>query len=542
MKLFLYYAFCSVKNQIKKLCKTWFLIFILVCLLFGAVVGVAGAYLDEKFGEEPPVTEESLPEDEEIVWTDEDILEIKGYAEPAFMILTVVILFFSILTADKSGGAIFLMPDVNLLFPSPRKPQSVLLFRLMSKIAVSVLASLYLLIQIPALASGLGMSPWVAVFALISWIFILVYQNLINVLVYTATSTHERFKKFVRPAAFVFLIIFIIPYLVFYLKTNDYFKAIKMAFGGPVLRFFPIVGWIKACVGFAVSGNYIAATLMLLLLAVAAAALAYLVWNIKADFYEEAMARAEETRATLESVETGVAAKREKDRNDKILRDGMSRGSGASVFFHKAMYNRRRFSHLGIFTKTAETYFAIAVLVSSLLAFVVKTDSFLPIGLGLSAIVFFRSLGNPLAEDMDKVYFVTIPEGAHEKVFWSLLSGSVACILDTLPAVLVSALIMRASPLEVIGFYLLAVCVDFYSSNVMLFIEFSLPSSISLQIKQMISVLFIYFGLLPIAAVLFVGAILELFNIFIFVAAGAALAIGAFIFIFTPLFLERGRR
>ena len=47
MKLFFYYAFCSVKNQLRKLFKTWVAIFFAVCLLFGVLIGLGAAALDE---------------------------------------------------------------------------------------------------------------------------------------------------------------------------------------------------------------------------------------------------------------------------------------------------------------------------------------------------------------------------------------------------------------------------------------------------------------------------------------------------------------
>ena len=65
----------------------------------------------------------------------------------------VILLLFvmSALGADKSGGQIFLPADVNLLFPSPMRPQTVLLFRFLTQMGVSAAASVYLLFQIPNL-------------------------------------------------------------------------------------------------------------------------------------------------------------------------------------------------------------------------------------------------------------------------------------------------------------------------------------------------------------------------------------------------------
>ena len=266
------------------------------------------------------------------------------------------------------------------------------------------------------------------------------------------------------------------------------------------------------------------------------------IWKLKADFYEEAMKKSDE-RAELNSALTdGRVAKRDKERSDKITRDGLNRGEGASVFLHKALYNRRRFSYFGFLTKTSVFYLSVGTLVSLLLRFVIGYNSFIPIGLGLCLVVFFRSLGNPLAQDMSSVYFMTVPASAHEKVFFSLIGGTLSCALDVLPCVLLSALLLSASLLEVIAFYLLAVCVDFYASNVMLFIEFSLPSSLSLQVKQLVSILFIYFGILPMAIVVAIGALLGFFEAFLFIASAVAFAIGGVVYAFTPLFIANGKK
>ena len=95
--------------------------------------------------------------------------------------------------------------------------------------------------------------------------------------------------------------------------------------------------------------------------------------------------------------------KRKKDRDDGVRRDGLNRGWGADVFFHKTMYNRFRFAKLKFFTKTTITYLIAAVLMSVLLLFASdgKTEgAFMGVALVLGGFVYYRSLGNPLHEDM----------------------------------------------------------------------------------------------------------------------------------------------
>ena len=159
MKLFLYYALHSFKNQIKKLFKTWVIAFLAVCFIFGIVIGIGAAIVSNTIesnyentdatyeGEEDDPTDS----DENIILTEEDIKNTLGILELALGGITLLIFGFYTLTGDKNGSSIFCMADVNLLFSAPMKPQSVLAFRLTAKVGTALLASLYLLFQLPNL-------------------------------------------------------------------------------------------------------------------------------------------------------------------------------------------------------------------------------------------------------------------------------------------------------------------------------------------------------------------------------------------------------
>jgi len=206
------------------------------------------------------------------------------------------------------------------------------------------------------------------------------------------------------------------------------------------------------------------------------------------------------------------------------------------------MYNRVRFSFLKVFTKTSITYTLLACAAALILRLFSDVESFLPIGLSLCAIVFFRALGNPIGQDTEMSFFFTVPASAHSKVFYSVLAGTVSTALDVLPAVIASVVILGASSVEALVCYILAVAIDIYSSVVMLFITLSLPSSISLQVKQVIMIMFIYFGLIPIAFVIILGLIAELLIPCILIAALIALIIGAIVLAIAPLLVENGRK
>ena len=230
--------------------------------------------------------------------------------------------------------------------------------------------------------------------------------------------------------------------------------------------------------------------------------------------------------------------RRKKDRSEKLRRDGLSHGWGASVFFFKTLYNRFRFAHLGYFTKTTETYLAAAIAVSALCRFVLQTELIAPAALALGGLAFFRALGNPLGEDTKMDFFVLIPESTHKKLFFSLLGGTVNCLLDVLPALLAAALILHAPLLTALSWLPLIVSVDFYATAVGTFIDLSVPVSAGKMVKQIVQIMFVYFGLLPDIAVIAVGFVLGHERTGVIAAALINLALGMVFFFLAALFVD----
>lgn len=551
MRMFTYYAVHSVKNQIRKLFHTWVAVFLLICVLLGVAVGVGSAVLMDSLDDAPAsdstVAEDVLPDDyaEEVVMGALSAMDIVPLAELATAAVTLLMLLWNVLSADKSGGQIFPMADVNLLFPSPLKPQTVLLFRLLSQLGSLLVASLIFLFQIPTLTD----SGWITLpgtlLLILSWFFLLAYAKLLNVLLYTVCSTHTPLKRWLRPVAFGVVGLLLATYL-FYLRQNNAapLAAAVAVFNAPWTRAIPVYGWMKGLVVTALKAHWLAAGGYALLLSGALIALVWFIWRLRADFYEDALQRAEkadETRRAAAESATGVATTRHKARPDRQRRDTFSHGCGANVYFYKAMHNRFRFAQGRLLTKTAAFYLLLTVAVCALLHFGWGTSSLTVVALVLSGCCFFRSLGNPLNADTTQASFRMIPESAHAKVFFSLMGGSLNCVLDLLPAFVVAVVWMRGNPLTAIAWLLFAAAIDFYASNVGLFLDLSIPTRAGKTVKQLIQILFIYFGLLPTAALILFGYLVSAVPLFVALAAVFHAGVGFAFFGISPLFLQNGQ-
>lgn len=539
MKLFSYYAWHSLVNQIRKLFKTWVLVFILVCGLMGGLIGFgAGVLTDAAEAEQPEetVTEEEPGFLEQLELTPMDAAELAAGAA------VLLIFVFSALSADKNGSKIFLPADVPLLFASPMKPQSVLMFRLGTQMGIFVVAGFY----IPNLVINFGLNFSQSVAVLVFFVVAVLMSKLLQVLLYTLCATHRSWKAYLRKGIYALLAVIGMSYFLFW-KLGSIESPLKAAvafFNGEATCLIPIWGWIKGICVFGATGEAGKLWLCLLATALAAALLCRIIWGIDADFYEDAMAKSEETAELMAKAQSekssGVAAtrKRKKDRSEKLRRDGMDRGSGAVMFFHKSLYNRFRFAHLGFFTKTMETYLVTACVAAAFCRFVVDMSSGVPVALVLSGFVFFRALGNPMVEDTQMDFFRLIPESTWSKLFWSALAGSVNCVLDLILPMLAASVVLWVSPLQILMWLPFAVSVDLYATAVGAFIDLSVPVSAGKMVKQFVQVLFVYFGLLPDVAIIAVGFVFHFPVAAVLASAAVNVGLGLLFLTLAATYLE----
>ena len=550
MKLFLYYALHSFKNQIKKLFRTWVAAFLAICFVFGIVIGIGAAIISDtiegNYENNDDTYEEDYPTDtdENIVLTEEDIEITVGILELVLGGITLVIFGFYTLTGDKNGSSIFCMADVNLLFSAPMKPQSVLAFRLTAQVGTALLASLYLLFQLPNLASSLSLSVPFVLSLLASWFIVLIYGRLISVLVYTVASTHANLKKYVTPAVYGAAALIALSFYLYYSSHSeaDLVETAFSFFNSPVSHYIPVWGWIKWMPILMYNGNSILSLLLFALLLSVAAVFVIIIWNIKADFYEDAMSKSEELAEKLSNASEGRSVKRTRDRTEKLRRDGLKNGAGASVYFFKAMYNRFRFAYFGIITKTCLTYTLIACCAAFVMTQILNVQYFIVILMIFGIVVFYRALANPSGTDVEKHFFWIIPCESFPKISYMLLGGTLCSLLDIIPAMVISSLWLKASLPQVIAGVMFILSIDLFSSAANMLISLSLPVTLSQQVKAMIFMLFIYFGLIPVAAVMITGFVLGQPDLFMLISAAVNILLSAVCAIISGGCIVRGRK
>lgn len=556
MRLWGYYALHTFINTIKKIFKSKVMIVILCSFLIGGVIGGSVGFISSLV-EDQAQTESSVSKDDKTndpAQMEEDFMTVHADAiresiPAATMILLLVVVLWGIYGGSKKGSDFFLMADANILFAAPLKAQTVLMFRLSFQILALLFFTFYLIFQVPSMKLILGLDNFAIVAIFLAWGMLLFMSKLMSVFTYTLTATYEHLKKYVVPFVFAVGLLVVAATGAVYISTgSDYMATLRLTYGADWSNYIPVFGWYKAMVMNVINGHVLASLGYMALNLVFLIALVWGIWHIKADFYEDALAGAQKrddmTKAALEgrniNKDKKQSAKRAQKLEHKVRKSYELKGWGASVFLHKSILNRRRFSKFGFVTNTLLLYLAIGGLGAAFMAYKTDLREISVIGLIMALTLFFRNFGNPIEIESSHNWLFLVPEDPYKKVLYAILAGSVDCVLDLLPGIVVATVILRVNPLMALLWLATLVSMDFMFSCFGLLLQAILPSSAMDVVKSMLQMMLRAFIIVVIAIAFAIGTVLQGLALGAVFCMFTSLAVGTICFIVYPSLLHRG--
>lgn len=576
IKLSIWFMWKSFINSIKR---TWKITLAVagIILLFVVIGYVAGNLASDTYDEEKENQEESYSEesDEESasfsslfdISMDEEsgriyviYDEVKHDATMLIPELIVAIVFVLVVTSAiwkgaKKGVDIFTMPDVNFLFPSPMKPQSVLLFKTVGQIGATLAGTVYVVFQIPNLMTNFNLSVMAACVILICFIVMMIISKFINVWTYCFLSRHAELKKIVAKYGFAIAFIPVIFVAFFYkcLGWNMY-KSVYAVAGSKISRMIPFYGWIKAACAYVFVGRYFMFAVFFALLVVGAVALVWFTWKMDVDFYEDALKQVtlkeEKLESVMQEVQSGVGinvkheGKRQAKRWDKIRNNILTFEGfeGGKVLFCKTILNRKRFYPLcGLWSQTCNIYFWLSILAMFTVKYIFHGEPFI-VGIGLILIcMFFRSFTNPMAEETSHIFMYLMPESPYKIIGWGMAGQFLEGVLDLLPA-FIAIFIINDFSFTTILWYFILVTANLFFGMVALMVDTVFTFYLPVMIVNIMQLIVRVIPALPILFVLFVGVIADnmLFSLSMIIVINIIMS--ALCFIPCGIFLFKGKR
>ena len=427
MKTHFYLLRTSIKNSIKELAKKPGKLVLYLVMILGIGVGLVATLMNAT-----QISEAIVP---------------IAYLQAIFFAFLILFYGIAIQRGLSSGNTIFEMSDVNLLFVSPVNPRATLLYGLIRLTGTSFWAGFFILFQSNSLASfGIAYDGVLILF----FLFILntMVLTLLSLVIYSFSNGNPVRKQIVRVLAVAVFIPIAALCLTRFLSNGDFLITIKDVVSSPVFAATPIVGWTSAGAISLIEGNLLAGFGWLSLLVLSGAGMLLYIMLSRSDYYEDVLIATETAFERKRSAAEGnIQAAGSTAANVKVKANGLS-GKGAQVFLYKHLRETFRQNRFGFFGLN-NFIIAVCAIVSSRL-YLKGNDIIMVLQILMWIQIFLIGTGRGLMETYYHYLFL-IPISPFKKAVWSNLELVVKTVAESILYLGVPGLIMKSSPLIIIG-------------------------------------------------------------------------------------------
>ena len=369
-----------------------------------------------------------------------------------FLIVSLFYTMMFLLLANNGfndGTSIFKMPDVNFLFAGPFTPRRVLFYGLVQQLGTSLLMAFFIFFQYSWLQSSYGIDMVGLIAILFGYALMAFMGQLVSMIIYATISGNELRRRVVK-TIFYSLAAVLVAQIAFLGVRNsaDILGAVPAAAESPIVRYFPVGGWIACSVVGIITGDLAMALpgIILTVLGIAGSVAAIVFMN--PDFYEDVLGTTEKVHFAQAEAASGKV-REWSPKKVKVGAGAIGKGFGADVFFYKHKLENRRSRAL------------ILDLPSMLFIMITIATAFFMRGLGLVSVLAFSlymqifsvSLGRFIKE-LTKPFIYLVPESPVKKLFWSMRESLTGFALDAVITAVPVGLLLGTGIPEIIVFAL----------------------------------------------------------------------------------------
>ena len=371
------------------------------------------------------------------------------------IVIALGLLFFGLYVYQglSRGSSFFSLPDANLLFCAPVSPKRILVYGLLKQMGVTILASVFIVFQLPNLRNFFGLGADSLVYIFIGYVLMLFLGNLFCIWLYSTVSQSPSRKKVVKVILAALAAAVLIWFGVEAASTKDLYGSVIKVFDSFALTCIPIMGWIKGFIMAAIAGSWVEAIIWLVLSLAGGGLMILGVLRSDADYYEDILLSTETTYQTKQAQKEGnlnMSMGKAKVRKGDT---GLKGGKGASTLFYRRLRENRK-KHILWMDGVSLVYLAIALLFGFIFREEMQAgDLFPPLFiLGMSAymgIIFSCTTG--FVKAITKPYIYLIPQSPFQKLLWSAAYDCLKPFGDALLVYGVLALAGGCPPLTAIS-------------------------------------------------------------------------------------------
>lgn len=457
MKSILYLTVCQLKNSLRQMLRrpAQLISYLLVValILFSVIFSGGG--------------ERALP-------TQSDLRLLQSL----YLLVLMVVLMLILRSGIKSGSTFFTMPDVNLLFVSPVRPNQILCYGLVKQMTSMAFMVVLLMLYAPMLMGMFSLSVVQVLLLVIGLAFLLVLSQILSMLLYNASNGRPALRKAFSAALYALAALPVLYTALGALRSDDVFQGLLSTAASPVLNAFPVAGWVRGAVLGAITGDSAQLGIYAALLLALTAAGVILLVRGDPDYYEDVLQSTEVAYQKVEEIREnpqGGGLERLSGRKFK-KKGGFHHGWGANTFFYKQLCEMRRKGRLGFITTST----VIIVLVGLGMAIFMqraKGDPMSAESIFQSILItqiyllyFFQAAGDWISE-LKKPYVYLVPASSFSKLIWASATTLVKPLMDGFLAFTALWVYLRVNPAIWLSAVIIYVCFGFLftATNILFF-------------------------------------------------------------------------
>lgn len=363
------------------------------------------------------------------------------------IVLTLYSVVFVLISKNGfyNGASMFSMADVNMIFTSPLKQNTVLSFGLFQQLGRSLLIGYFILFQYSLVNETYGLGFSAIIYILIGYGITIFLSQMTAMLIYSFTSSDEKRCTNVKIVYYLLIGAFIVYALALAWRNGGInIENLVYSTRSIIARLFPVSGMLAFAVEGAIKGEVINILDGVLYCAVFWIFYRIAITLINSDYYEDVLQSAEVSYSAIQSRREGKADENA-PRKVKLGKTGISKGNGASVIAQKHKIENRRSR---VFLLSTSSIFTIGF--SAAGCFVFKD---MPVGLLVANIyILTMSIGaGRWGKELALPYVYMIPEKAYKKLFYTLKGEFAPLALESLLCFVPAYFIMHMSINELLA-------------------------------------------------------------------------------------------
>lgn len=457
MKSIFYLVRCQLKNSLRQLLRhpaqliSYLLVIALI--LFSFVLNGAN--------------EQALP-------TQPDLRLLQDLYFFALLVALMLILRSGI----KSGSTFFTMPDVNLLFVSPVRPNQILCYGLVKQMTSMALMVVLLMLYAPMLMGMFSLSVLQVFLLVIGLAFLLVLAQILSMLMYNASNGNPTRRRAFSAVLYAASALPVLYAGIGALQSDNVYQGLLNAAASPVLNVFPVAGWIRGAVFGVFTGDFMQLGIYVALLLALTVAGVILLVRGNPDYYEDVLQSTEVAYERAEEIKENPqgSGMEQFSRRKFKKKGGFHHGWGASTFFYRQLCEIRRKSRLGFITTSTVLIvligFGMAVFMQRAKGDPMDAESiFQSIMITQIYLLYFFQVTGDWITELKKPYVYLVPASSFSKLIWTSVTTLAKPLIDGFLAFTVLWLYLRVNPAVWLCAIVMYVCFGFLftATNILFF-------------------------------------------------------------------------